>query len=228
MEKDMLGIYLTDHPLSEYKIAISDITDMDTQKLSTLYEEEGEETDPFAKLEAGDIKDGQTVRMAGLITARRNLITKKNQQMAFITLEDLYGQIDVVVFPKTFERDRANLDVDSVVVITGKLDLKEDGNPKLLADSVEPIERYGRTDDRYERRASRISMVKIVIPASFEEKEGLSVFSRIARRHLGECPVALLVMKTGNKFKLDYDMWVDPGQEFRNEIVEAFGEDCFR
>ncbi len=228
MEKEMLGIYLTDHPLSEYKIAISDITDMDTQKLSTLYEEEGEDTDPFAKLEAGDIKDGQTVRMAGLITARRNLITKKNQQMAFITLEDLYGQIDVVVFPKTFERDRANLDVDSVVVITGKLDLKEDGNPKLLADSVEPIDRYGRTDDRYERRASRISMVKIVIPASFEEKEGLSVFSRIARRHLGECPVALLVMKTGNKFKLDYDMWVDPGQEFRNEIVEAFGEDCFR
>ncbi|MBO4819573.1 MAG: DNA polymerase III subunit alpha, partial [Firmicutes bacterium] len=228
MEKEMLGIYLTDHPLSDYKIAISNITDMDTQKLATLYEEEGEETDPFAKLEAGDIKDGQSVRMAGLITARRNLITKKNQQMAFITLEDLYGQIDVVVFPKTFERDRSYLDVDSVVVITGKLDLKEEGNPKLLADSVEPIERYGRTDDSYERATRKITMVKVVIPDSFEEKEGLSIFSGIARRHLGEYPVAVLVMKTGNKYKLDYDMWVDPSAEFRNEMIEAFGNDCFR
>ena len=227
MEKEMLGIYLTDHPLSDYKIAISNITDMDTQKLATLYEEEGEETYPFAKLEAGDIKDGQSVRMAGLITARRNLITKKNQQMAFITLEDLYGQIDVV-FPKTFERDRSYLDVDSVVVITGKLDLKEEGNPKLLADSVEPIERYGRTDDSYERATRKITMVKVVIPDSFEEKEGLSIFSGIARRHLGEYPVAVLVMKTGNKYKLDYDMWVDPCEEFREEVIEAFGENCFR
>ncbi|MBR0482359.1 MAG: DNA polymerase III subunit alpha [Firmicutes bacterium] len=228
MEKEMLGIYLTDHPLSEYRNAIADIASMDTAKLAALYAEEEDDTDPFMLLETGDIKDGQSVRMAGLITSRRNLITKKNQQMAFVTLEDLYGQIDVVVFPKTFERDRAFLEVDNVVVISGKLDLKEEGNPKLLADSIEPIERYGRKDTEYEKPARRVSMVKIVIPESFEEGEGLKIFSRIARRHLGECPVAVLVKKTGNKYKLDYDMWVDPGEEFSREVKEAFGEDCFR
>ncbi len=229
MEKAMLGIYLTDHPLSEYKRAIDDIADMDTSKLAALYEEEGEETDPFAKLLAGEIKDGQTVTMAGIISARRNLITKKNQQMAFITLEDLYGQIDVVVFPKTFERDRDCLNVDSVVVITGKLDLKEEGNPKLLADKVDFIENHGKKDSAYaDAPKKKISMVKIVIPDSFEEKDGLRVFAGIARRHMGETPVAILVMKTGNKYKMDYDRWVDPSEDFMKEVVEAFGENCFR
>ncbi len=228
MEKEMLGIYLTDHPLSEYKIAISNIADMDTAKLAALYKEEGEDADPFDMMDAKDIKDGQNVRMAGLITSRRNLITKKNKQMAFLTLEDFYGQIDVVVFPKTFERDRAFMDVDSVVVITGKLDLKEEGSPKLLADSISPIERFGRRDDAYENEPKRVSMIKVIIPDSYEENEGLTVFSRIARRHRGEIPVAVMVMKTGNKYKLDYDMWVDPGEEFREEVIEAFGENCFR
>ena len=228
MEKEMLGIYLTDHPLSQYKNAISEIADMDTEKLATLYQEEGEDEDPFAKMEAGDIKDGQTVRMAGIIAGRRNFITKKNQQMAFLTLEDLYGQLDVIVFPKTFERDRANLDVDRVVVVTGKLDLKEDGKPKVLADSVEPIERYGRRDDGTVKAPRKMTMVKIVIPEIFEEAEGLKTFAKIARKHMGECPVAILVKKTGNKYKLDYDRWVDPDEEFRSEVMEAFGEDCFR
>ncbi len=228
MEKEMLGIYLTDHPLSEYRMAISEIADMDTGKLAALYADEDEDADPFASLEAVDIKDGQTVRMAGIINSRRNFITRKNQQMAFLTLEDLYGQIDVVVFPKTFERDREYLDIDSVVVIMGKLDLKEEGNPKLLADRVEPLERYGRKDSSYTAAPKHQSMIKIVIPSTFEEIDGLNLFAKIARRHLGECPVAILVMKTGNKYKMEYDCWVNPDEGFRKEVMEAFGNDCFR
>ena len=230
-EKEYLGIYLTDHPLSEYSKAIADITDMDTAMLSALYEDESE-GDPFASLKAEQIKDGQTVRMAGLIAGRRNLITKKNQQMAFLTLEDLYGQMDVVVFPKTFDKCREYLDVDRVVVIIGRLDLKEEGKPKLLAESVEPIEKYGRKNDDYEETAEdepkKVSWVKIVIPESYEEMEGLNLFCNIAKRHLGEWPVALLVKKTGHKFKMEYDHWVDPDAGFMKEVKEAFGEDCFR
>lgn len=231
MEKDMLGIYLTDHPLSEYKTRIARLADMDTGKLAALYkddEEAPEENFEFSD-DKPDIRDGQEVTMAGLINARRNLITKKNQQMAFLTLEDYYGQLDVVVFPKTFEKYRDLIDVDSVVLIHGKLDLKEEGSPKLLADRVESMDSY-RADVEYEAEGEqkRISMVKIVIPENIERNDGLTAFRTIARQHLGDCPVAIMVAKTREKFKLDYDLWVDPCEEFMQKIRRAFGEDCLR
>ncbi len=228
MEKDMLGMYLTDHPLSEYKEKIGRITDMDTSRLAALYKDPDDEDDPFASLtQVDDIKDGQIVTMAGLITAKKVLLTKKNQQMAFISIEDLYGQIEVIVFPKTFERDRAKLEEDNVVVLKGKLDLKEDGNPKLLADRIELMDDYSG-ESAGGNRPVKVNMVKIVIPDSFDENEGLAAFKKIAKQHLGDMPVAILVAKTGNKYKLDYNLWVDPSAEFRRKIEEVFGSGCFR
>ena len=156
--------------------------------------------------------------MGGLITSIKKMITKKGQQMAFLTVEDYFGQIEVVVFPKTFEAYRQNLEEDNVVVLKGKLDLKEEGAPKLLADSIVLLKDY----------AFRPKMVKIVIPERYTEGEGLTAFRNIARQHLGDMPVALLVASTGRKYKLDYDLWIDPCAEFYRKIHEAFGDDCLR
>ena len=138
--------------------------------------------------------------------------------MAYLTVEDLTGQIEVVAFPKCFDNYRQNMEEDNVVVIKGKLDLKEEGNPKLLADSVMPLSEM----------AVRVKMIKIVIPESYEEIEGLETFKKIAKRHLGDMQVAILVKKTGKKYKLDYAYWVEPDEAFYEEIFKAFGDDCLR
>ena len=205
MEKEMLGIYLTDHPLNDVEDRLREVVTMDTEILANP-----EKSD--------NIKSGTSVVMGGLITGIKRMITKKNTQMAFLTVEDFYGTIEVVVFPKAFEAYRQNLEEDNVVIMKGKLDLKEEGAPKLLADSVVLLDDYGY----------RPKMVKIVIPQSYEEAEGLNKFRTIAKQHLGDMPVAILVASTGHKYKLDYDLWVDPCEEFYRKIREAFGEDCLR
>ena len=205
MEKEMLGIYLTDHPLNDVREKIVQIINMDTGILS----------DPN-KIAA--IKNGTYVTMAGLITNVRKMITKKGAQMAFLSVEDLYGQIEVVVFARTFEAYRQNLEEDRIVVIRGKLDLAEEGSPKLLAESVLSLD----------QALVKTAMVKVVIPSGFTDQEGLNRFKSIARQHLGDMPVAILVTDTGHKFKPDYDLWVDPCDEFYEKLHEAFGEDCLR
>ena len=205
MEKEMLGIYLTDHPLNDVREQILGIIDMDTATL----------TDPEKN---GEIEDGRNVTMAGLITGVKKLVTKKGTQMAFLTVEDLYGQLEVVVFPKYFEECRLNIEEDAVVVMRGRLDLKDEARPKLLANSVQ----------RLDQVSVKTAMVKIVIPESYSEPEGLARFKSIAKQHLGDMPVAILVQSTGNKYKLNYDLWVDPCREFYDKIHEAFGQDCLR
>lgn len=220
MEKEMLGIYLKDHPLNEYAGRIKDIVDMDTGRLSDCKE------DP-------DIRHGQSVTMAGLITAVKKMTTKKGQMMAFVTLEDLYGSVEVVVFPKTFELDRRNIDVDNVVVLRGKLDLKDEGEPKLLADRIVLFEdhdgSFRESRSSSGGRAERLSeqmMVKIIIPESYTEFDGLSRFKEIAKANRGDTPVAVLVSATGRKYKLDYDLWVEPSESFYSQIRIAFGKNC--
>ena len=205
MEKEMLGIYLTDHPLNDVREKIVQIINMDTGILS----------DPN---KVAAIKNGTYVTMAGLITNVRKMITKKGAQMAFLSVEDLYGQIEVVVFARTFEAYRQNLEEDRIVVIRGKLDLAEEGSPKLLAESVLSLD----------QALVKTAMVKVVIPSGFTDQEGLNRFKSIARQHLGDMPVAILVTDTGHKFKPDYDLWVDPCDEFYEKLHEAFGENCLR
>ena len=73
-----------------------------------------------------------------------------------------------------------------------------------------------------------MKMVKVVIPKSFDEPSALSSFKSIARAYRGDCPVAVLVEATGNKYKLDYDLWVEPGEELYGALRSVYGENCIR
>lgn len=203
MEKEMLGIYLTGHPLFSLQDRLQKLTDMNTADLA----------DP----ENDAIKDNLKVKMAGVISASKNFITKKGQNMAFMTIEDLYGELEVVVFPKTFERDRDFIETDNIVLVEGRLDLKEEGNPKLLASSVRLFDTG--------RNSPKGAMLRVTIPESHGDEEALVLFRDIAKRFRGEMPVAILVKSSGNKYKLDYDLWVDPCESFMEQLAEAFGAD---
>jgi hypothetical protein len=71
-------------------------------------------------------------------------------------------------------------------------------------------------------------MIKLVIPETFQESEGLLTFRNIAREFRGDMPVAVLVACTGKKYQLDYDLWVEPTEAFFSKIREVFGGDCIR
>ncbi len=117
-EKEFLGFYLTSHPHMEVFSAIQSIV---THDLDVLKEEE----------------EGTSVRVGGIIEAHRRVFTKKsNSEMAFITIGNEKGNtIECIVFPKTFEEYKSLLITDSVVVIEGKLDTKND-KPMVISQKI--------------------------------------------------------------------------------------------
>ena len=132
-EKEMLGVYITDHPLTEYRDMIERSVTVTSQDLAEVLEnEESGETHSF-------ITDGMSAVMAGIVTGRKTLITKNSKMMAFVDMEDLYGTVEVVVFPNVYERYGTLTAEDSIISVVGTINFKEGEVPKLLANRITDI-----------------------------------------------------------------------------------------
>ena len=131
MEKEVSGVYITGHPLDDYRDILADLS-FSTADLEGLDERE----------DHGILLDGRPVDMGGILTEVKGKATKKGAYMGFVTLEDLTGQIECLVFPKVYERYQGMMAADDLVVLSGKLSIREEEAPKLLVDRVVPLEEW--------------------------------------------------------------------------------------
>ena len=133
MEKEMLGVYLTDHPLKEYEERMARVSSITCDDIAHAEEDahNGENT---------VLRDGMSCVISGMIAGKKTLITKSSKMMAFIDLEDLYGVCEVVVFPNVYERCASVCEADKVVAVKGTVNFKEDEAPKILADEILDID----------------------------------------------------------------------------------------
>ena len=130
-EKSVLGVYVSGHPFEPYASYFSNAS-FHCGMLTDFEEDE----------ETGDktyhqIKSGQSVMMGGLIAGIKKINTRAGAFMAFVTVEDLYGNIDCVAFPRVYEKIRPILRQDCVVKISGKLDISPDKAPVIILDALE-------------------------------------------------------------------------------------------
>lgn len=114
-EKDVLGLYISGHPLDSYSAEIDKFSNVKSYEL-VLDEETGKTT----------FLDGQLVKFIGIVNNVKIKITKNNDIMAFVTFEDLYGEITTIVFPKTYVQYKAVLYEDNIVKVEGRVNIKED------------------------------------------------------------------------------------------------------
>ena len=149
MEKEISGVYITGHPLDDYRGMLTQFR-FSTAQLEGLEERE----------DHGYELDGQVVEMAGILTEVKGKATKKGAYMGFITLEDLTGQIECLVFPKVYERYQAMMAVDDLVVLCGKLSIREEEAPKLLVDRLVPLDMWEEEKNKpqEERRPPRVTV----------------------------------------------------------------------
>lgn len=129
MEKDMLGLYLTGHPLDDRLELI--------KQNATVYSYD------FEPIEEGQtqtsLQDGQMVRVAGVIHDIKSISTKSNKMMAFVNLEDLYGQMEIILFPTVLEQFANLVEKEQQIWVDGRISIKEDEAPKILADKLYPL-----------------------------------------------------------------------------------------
>ena len=156
-EKEVLGIYLSGHPLEEYEEKwrknISKVTS------DFAYEEETQEI---------KVKDNEQVIIGGIITERTIKYTKQNRVMAFLTIEDLLGTVEVVVFPQTYEKYHTLLNEDEKVFVFGRVNLEDQKNGKVICERIVSFEdtrkelwlQFGTKEEYDAKEAELFSMLR--------------------------------------------------------------------
>lgn len=220
MEKEMLGVYITDHPLREYEERIMKSVSVTSQDLADVLDrEEQGETHSF-------IKDGMSAVMAGIITAKKTLITKSSKMMAFVDMEDLMGTVEVVVFPNVYERYAELVAEDKIVSITGTINFKEGEVPKLLAEKIVDLREMKQTSSAKPAPQGPEGIVKIKLPSG-DTNAMLAEIKTVMQQHKGRCQT-IIYMPEGGSFRTDEALWVSPDADFRKKIVALVGEENYK
>lgn len=190
-EKEMLGIYLTGHPLDAHKDVLASFV---TVNLSELNEMAANEEGPL-------VKDGQRVTVGGMVAVLTEKITRAGQQMAFFTLEDLYDQVEVIVFPKTFTAHRRLIEKEAKLLIAGHLQIKEDEAPKIIADRIRPLPEVGAEE--------KILYVRVPHKEAAAAQKFMAFMKTLTTSESKGAKVVLFLAQTQEKLKMKQKVVLD-------------------
>ena len=224
MEKEVLGMYLSGHPLSEYKSELDRKTSINMKKINELKEDEK----TYMKL-----RDREVI-MGGMVIAKRIMTTKRNEIMAFITLEDLYGTIEVVVFPQTLKKFNILLNDDSIILIKGAISIDDD-EAKLIARDIKDINEEYRFnsekisfDTRSNSNKPKNKQMNVRIDTVGDEELLMKVFT-ITRKYPGRDRLVLLPkdqnidMSKPITYKVP-GMYINADEELKKELGSLVGK----
>ena len=132
-EKAVLGVYVSGHPFEGYVSAFRDCNFSCRLLMDREEDEDG-------TVSYNSIKHEQKVSMGGIVTRIKKTSTKNGQPMAYVTVEDLYGSIECVAFPKVYDRIRGFLRTDIIVSLSGKIDIQDGKDPSILLDAMQEFD----------------------------------------------------------------------------------------
>lgn len=211
MEKEMTGVYVSGHPLDEYR------KELEALEINTAWVAELKE-----RPDAGIDEDGRQVVMGGILTALRPKATKKGAMMGFITLEDLTGQIECLLFPRIFERYNKLLELDMPVLLTGHLSVREEEDTKLLVDVVEPLVQLPPPEEPMSdiERAKR-SPVKLYLRM---QRNQMDEVKEVLQRQPGKVPVYMNFPDEGITLLAPRDWWCEDAEDMLATLMTTLPE----
>ena len=211
MEKEMTGVYVSGHPLDEYR------KELEALEINTAWVAELKE-----RPDAGIDEDGRQVVMGGILTALRPKATKKGAMMGFITLEDLTGQIECLLFPRIFERYNKLLELDMPVLLTGHLSVREEEDTKLLVDVVEPLVQLPPPEEPMSdiERAKR-SPVKLYLRMQCSQMDEVK---EVLQRQPGKVPVYMNFPDEGITLLAPRDWWCEDAEDMLATLMTTLPE----
>lgn len=202
-EKEMLGVYISGHPLDQYEEEFNSTVTITSLDLKN--DDEGQQT---------RFVDGQPVTIGGIITECKTIFTRSNNLMAFVTIEDYYGTIEVIVFPTIYEEYRNMLVEERPVFIKGRISIKEEESPKVLCDDVIPMVKSS-------------GKMFIKVPANFNGSI-INEIKSILKRYKGNTPVIIYFERDNKRFQADRSLWVTPCKDLYDMLSNLLGQNCIR
>ncbi len=200
-EKEVLGIYVSGHPLEEYEAAwrkkISNTT------ADFAYDEE---------TQGVRVKDGAKAVIGGLIAGKTIKYTKDNKIMAFLTIEDLVGTVEVIVFPKTYEQSASFLTEDAKVFVQGRISVEEDKDGKLICEKIVPFTELKKK-------------VWIKFPNMEAYKAAEAGLMDMLRESEGKDGIVIYIENPKAKKELPPNQNVEADESLVNRLQERFGRE---
>ena len=166
-EKEVVGVYVTGHPLASYE------QELKKYSFSTMMLLNKETDDDGNLIAYVDVEDGMQVELGCIINDFKKLPTKSGLNMAIVNVEDMYGSIECVLFPKTYEKFSKNVEPESVVKISGRLQIRDGREPSIIVDK---LLKFGEEDDATENGGGyKRPQQKPVVEAKKQQYLGLNV-----------------------------------------------------
>ncbi|UCB57802.1 MAG: DNA polymerase III subunit alpha [Candidatus Omnitrophota bacterium] len=199
-EKQMLGFYTSGHPLAKYSTTLKNYVTHSTQELANLQETE-------------------EIYIGGIINKLKNITTKKNERMAILSLEDLDGFTEVLVFPRVFSQSLKVMKMNATVLIKGKFNLRDrDKDTKIVAEEIIPLAEA-------QKRYTKAIVINLFTPGL--EEAVLKRLKDILKQHKGEAPVSLSFSSPDNQrvqLLISPEYYAEPSEKLISEIEAVLGE----
>ncbi|MFA5085171.1 MAG: OB-fold nucleic acid binding domain-containing protein, partial [Candidatus Omnitrophota bacterium] len=199
-EKEMIGFYVTKHPLARFEKMLNTYSTCNTTQLENM-------------------RDGDEVLLGGIISKVKFTVTRRtNEKMAIVTLEDLSGTVEVLVFPQTFSKSGGLVKPDAIVFVKGRLGLREEA-PKIVANEIVTLDSV---------RAKYTKAITVNVVTAGLEKNSLENLKKVFSRYPGRIPVYLNFVKPDGKRTIvatGRDLLVEPHEGLVRDIEKILGTD---
>lgn len=193
MEKEVIGIYVSGHPLDDYRPALISFSNTNTGEI-------------FESYNSSSLIQNKDIRIAGLLKNKKTMITKTNKVMAFASLEDLFGTIELIIFPKTYSQYKNLIEDGKVLAIMGHISSSDVEDPKIIVDSLIQIQ---EPSDK-----------KLYISIkSMADKNILVGIKEVLKSYRGNVPVIFYDESQKKTYGTDMSIWINE-KEFENIKLE--------
>ena len=213
MEKQSTGLYFSGHPMEEYTDKIKKLTKYNISDVLTSVHKD--EDGNYHAVEGG-LKDGDMMIIGAAIASRKNKTTRSNAQMAFLNVEDVYGSVECIVFPKVLNEFSPLLQEDNLVAIACRLSIREDEAPKILMQSVQLLD---------EALMAKKEPKRLYIQLETRNDENLKNVEKYLSPYQGDMEVRLFFKDTRKMSSVPRRLWFNGTENAIYDLKNIFGED---
>ena len=213
IEKHSTGLYFSGHPMEEYTDKIKKLTKYNISDVLTSVHKD--EDGNYHAVEGG-LQDGDMMIICAAIASRKNKTTRSNAQMAFLNVEDVYGSVECIVFPKVLNEFSPLLQEDNLVAIACRLSIREDEAPKILMQSVQLLD---------EALMAKKEPKRLYIQLETRNDENLKNVEKYLSPYQGDMEVRLFFKDTRKMSSVPRRLWFNGTENAIYDLKNIFGED---